>query len=558
LLDERGVILSVNETWRLFGDPKMTPSPGYAVGENYLSKCADAHGAGAFDAHQVAEGIRSVLAGVARHFSIEYLFHTTAEERWFVLTVTPVAAENPSGVVVMQLDISREKQAQKDLRELALQTTHLAEHDLLTGLPNRLLLSDRIGQAIAFAQRNRTQLAVLFLDLDGFKHINDSLGHTIGDRMLQSVAKRLLDCVRGSDTVSRQGGDEFVVLLGEIKAAEDATILARKLIAEVARPHTIGQHDLYITTSVGVSVYPDDGLDAETLIKHSDTAMYQAKDGGRQTCRFFKPAMNDLAAERQYIEEGLRRAVERGELALHYQPKMNLSSGAIIGAEALLRWTHPIRGPISPAKFIPIAEECGLIVPIGAWVLEEACREARKWADAGLPRATVAVNISARQFRDEHFLSKIWAILKRTGVELDLVELELTESVLMKNAESTASILQTLRESGIRVSIDDFGTGYSSLSYLRKFPVDALKIDQSFVRLISTAPGDSAILTAVIAMAHGLGLRVIAEGVETAGELAFLRAQACDEAQGYLFSRPVAPQNFISLLRSGIPDRSHA
>ena len=437
---------------------------------------------------------------------------------------------------------------------MARQVAHSAEHDFLTGLPNRLLLNDRIGRAIALAARYKKKVAVLFLDLDGFKHINDSLGHPIGDKLLQSVAKRLVDCIRGSDSVSRQGGDEFVVLLLELDQAEDAAITARRILEAVAQPYSFDLHDLHVTASIGVSVYPDDGLDAETLIKNADTAMYQAKEDGRRSFQFFKPAMNVRAVERQFIEEGLRRALERREFALHYQPKVNVTTGAITGAEALLRWTHPTRGPVSPADFIPVAEDCGLILPIGAWVLREACAQARAWRNAGLLLTSMAVNVSAIEFRHKNFLEGLFAILAETGVDPGFLELELTESVLMKQAASTAVILQTLRKRGVRVAIDDFGTGYSSLSYLRKFPVDAVKIDQSFIRQISTAGDDTTIVKAVIGMARGLKLRVIAEGVETREELAFLRAYQCDEAQGYYFSRPVPPAQFAMLLKNGLPE----
>jgi diguanylate cyclase (GGDEF)-like protein len=396
-------------------------------------------------------------------------------------------------------------------------------------------------------------VAVLFLDLDGFKHVNDSLGHPIGDTLLQSIAKRLVACVRGSDTVSRQGGDEFVVLLSEVEHSEDAAIMARKILKAVAEVHAVGLHDLHATTSIGLSVYPDDGLDAETLIKNADTAMYQAKENGRQSYQFFKAAMNVRAVERQSIEESLRRALERQEFALHYQPKINLRTREITGAEALIRWTHPTRGPVSPATFIPVAEDCGLVLPIGNWVLREACRQARAWADAGLPLASMAVNISAMEFRDEHFLEGVFAILSETGWDPKSLELELTESVLMKRAQSTESILKTLRDRGVHLAVDDFGTGYSSLSYLRKFPIDALKIDQSFVRQIATAPNETTIVTAVISMGRSLNLRVVAEGVETQEELAFLQAHECDEAQGYYFSRPVAAPQFAELLQSGMP-----
>jgi diguanylate cyclase (GGDEF)-like protein/PAS domain S-box-containing protein len=450
-----------------------------------------------------------------------------------------------TGAVIVFRDVSA-------ARAMALKMTHSAEHDFLTGLPNRMLLNDRVGHAIALAPRHTNKVAVMFLDLDGFKHINDSLGHTTGDKLLQSVAKRLVDCVRGSDTVSRQGGDEFVVLLSEVEQLEDAAITARRMLRAVAEAHSIEQYDLHVTASIGVSVYPDDGPDAETLIKNADTAMYQAKDNGRQSYQFFKPAMNVRAVERQFIEEGLRRALERQELALHYQPKINLKTGAITGAEALMRWTHPTRGSVPPTQFVSVAEDCGLILPIGAWALREACRQARAWVDAGLPLATMAVNVSAMEFRDDRFLENLMAILNETRLDPSSLELELTESVLMKRAESAASVLQALRDRGVQVAIDDFGTGFSSLSYLRKFPVDALKIDQSFVRQISTAGDDTTIVTAVIAMARSLELRVVAEGVETKEEFEFLRTHHCDEAQGYYFSRPVPPQQFAKLLETGI------
>ena len=437
-------------------------------------------------------------------------------------------------------------------RAMSLQMTHSAEHDYLTGLPNRKLLNERVGQAIALARRHSKQVAVLFLDLDGFKHINDSLGHPVGDKLLQSVAKRLVDCARTSDTVSRQGGDEFVVLLSEVQHEEDAATAANRILVSVADAHTIDAHDLHVTMSIGVSVYPADGADAETLIKNADTAMYQAKENGRQGYQYFTPAMNARAVERQSIEASLRRAMERHEFTLHYQPKINFKTGEIAGAEALLRWNHATRGSVPPAQFIPVAEDCGLMVPIGNWVLRTACEQARAWADAGLPAATMAVNVSALEFRDENYLERLYGILSDTGLDPQLLELELTESVLMKHADSAAATLQALRARGVQVAVDDFGTGYSSLSYLGKFPIDALKIDQSFVGRIINATDDATIVTAVISMARSLNLRVVAEGVETLAQLTFLRAHECDEAQGYYFGRPVLPHEFAELLGTGI------
>src|ERR1700723_3155838 len=453
----------------------------------------------------------------------------------------------PTGAVIVFRDVSA-------ARAMALQMAHSAQHDFLTGLPNRMLLNDRVSQAMALARRHGKKVAILFLDLDGFKHINDSLGHGIGDKLLQSIAKRLVDCVRASDTVSRQGGDEFVVLLSEVAHAPDTAVTARRMLQTVAEPHCVDQHELHVTTSIGLSVYPDDGMDAETLIKNADTAMYQAKENGRQSYQFFKPAMNVRAVERQSIEESLRRAVERQEFTLHYQPKINLRTRGITGAEALIRWTHPTRGPVSPAHFIPVAEDCGLIVPIGNWVLREACRQARTWVDARLFPGTMAVNISSMEFRDDNFLNGVFAVLRETRLDPGALELELTESVLMKRAESAAKVLETLRASGVQLAIDDFGTGYSSLSYLRRFPIDALKIDQSFVRQIDSASDETTIVTAIISMGRSLKLRVVAEGVESLRELTFLQAQQCDEAQGYYFSRPVPAPAFAALLKTGIPE----
>jgi diguanylate cyclase (GGDEF)-like protein/PAS domain S-box-containing protein len=433
-------------------------------------------------------------------------------------------------------------------RTMALQLAHSAHHDSLTGLPNRAFLEERVELAIALAARHGTKLAVLFLDLDGFKHVNDSLGHSTGDKLLISIAGRLVECVRGTDTVSRQGGDEFVVLLSEVNRAEDAAISANRILEAVAQVHSVDAHDLHVTSSLGISIYPDDGENAETLIKNADTAMYQAKDMGRQTYRFFKPAMNARVVERQSIEADLRRALERQELELHYQPKIDLTTDLTSGVEALIRWHHPTRGLISPAQFIPIAEDCRLILPIGEWVVGEACRQAGRWAAAGLSFGTMAVNVSAVQFREHNFAQRVFAIVSETGMDPRRLELELTESLLMTGSESTASTLQRLRRKGVQVALDDFGTGYSSLSYLQRFPVDCLKIDQSFIRQISTVGTQSTLVTAIINMAHTLGLRVVAEGVETREELQFIKDRGCDVGQGYYFSRPLTASAFAERL----------
>jgi diguanylate cyclase (GGDEF)-like protein/PAS domain S-box-containing protein len=434
-------------------------------------------------------------------------------------------------------------------REMTLQMAHLAQHDFLTGLPNRMFIEDRIAQAITLAGRSAGNAAVIFLDLDGFKRINDSLGHATGDKLLRSVTGRLLSCVRGSDTVSRQGGDEFIVLLSEVANTEDPAICARRILAAMSVPHSIDGHDLHITASVGVSVFPDDGLDTESLIRHADIAMYQAKANGRNGFQFFEPTMNVRVGERHALEADLRHAVDRHELELHYQPTVSLQTGEVTGAEALLRWNHPVRGLIPPAQFIPVAEDSGLIVPIGRWVLREACAQSRAWCNAGLPPVPMAVNVSALEFRSKQFLQDIMDVLEETGLNAKCLELELTETVLMKNAGATEAILNHLRECGVRLAVDDFGTGYSSLSYLTRFPITTLKIDQSFTRQI--ASGQTAIVTAIIAMGRSLGLRIVAEGVETEKELQFLQDHKCDEAQGYYFSKPVRPREFVLLLKAG-------
>ena len=423
-----------------------------------------------------------------------------------------------------------------------------AEVDFLTGLPNRMLLQDRLRQAIETARRHKSQLAVLFLDLDGFKYVNDSLGHLIGDKLLQSVAQRLVNCVRASDTVSRQGGDEFVLLLSDLREPQDAAVTAQKLLNTIADPHLIDQHQLFVTTSLGLAVFPQDGEDAGTLIKNADTAMYQAKQKGRNGYSFFKAEMNVRAQERQFISENLRYAVDRRELALLYQPKIDIARREIVGAEALLRWTSKERGAVPPAIFIPVAEDCGMIRQISAWVLREACAQARAWQLAGVAVGRVAVNISGIEFRNDDFLPRMLQIFGETQVDPNMLELELTESVLMKNAEFIAPILHKLREIGVRVSIDDFGTGYSSLSYLTKFPLDALKIDKSFIQQLGEPGQDAVIVNAIISMARSLNLKAVAEGVETVAHLELLRAYACDEAQGYYFSHPVAAEAFAELV----------
>jgi len=438
-------------------------------------------------------------------------------------------------------------------RALSLQAIHLAQHDFLTDLPNRMLLNDRLTQAIASARRHSHRLAVLFLDLDQFKHVNDSLGHGIGDILLQSVARRLAACVRSSDTVSRQGGDEFVVLLSELAHPDAAAVSAEKIIRALVAPHDVANHQLHVTVTIGISIFPDDGPNAETLIKCADTAMYHAKGRSRNTYQFFEREMNARAVERQSIEAGLHRALVQREFVLHYQPKIDLETGATTGAEALIRWVHSERGLLLPKDFVPIAEDCGLIVPIGQWVLREACRQAQAWIDEDRRPLPVAVNISAVEFRDPRFLDNVRKVLRDSRLDARYLELELTESSLLQHVESTTFALHVLKDMGVQVAIDDFGTGYSSLSYLRQFPTSVLKIDQSFVHEISADPVGTSIVCAVISMGKSLGHRVIAEGVETGEQLAFLQAQQCGEGQGHYFSRPLIADQFVRLQETGRP-----
>jgi diguanylate cyclase (GGDEF)-like protein/PAS domain S-box-containing protein len=438
-------------------------------------------------------------------------------------------------------------------RAMSLQMTHSAQHDFLTDLPNRMLFNDRLSQSISLARRYSRHIAVVFVDLDYFKHINDSLGHAIGDKLLRSVSKQLLAGVRGSDTVSRLGGDEFVILLSEIAYPEDAATSAKKILLSLRAPHFIEGHNLHIDGSIGISIYPEDGGDADTLVKNADAAMYHAKENGRANFQFFRADLNVEAVELQTLEVSLRNALEREEFVLHYQPKVNLRTGEITGVEALIRWQQPDRGLVPPNEFVPVAEKCGLILPIGRWVLREACRQTRAWQDAGLPPMPVAVNVSAVEFRDPNFLEGVSTILKETGLEVRYLELELTESVLMQHAEYTSSALHALKIMGVHLAVDDFGTGYSSLSYLRQFPIDVLKIDKSFIHQITTNSDDSTIVSAVINMGRSLKQRVIAEGIETQEQLAFLQTQNCAEGQGYIFSRPLAAAQFANLLQMGTP-----
>jgi diguanylate cyclase (GGDEF)-like protein/PAS domain S-box-containing protein len=432
-------------------------------------------------------------------------------------------------------------------RDLSQQLAYQVAHDNLTDLPNRSLLSDRMAQAVAAAYRHHTILAVLYLDVDRFKHINDSLGHAIGDRLLQSIALRLTACVRTSDTVSRPGGDEFVIMLIDITEAHDAAICAEKVLESLRLPYVLDGHELHVSASIGIAICPLDGTEAEALLKSADSAMYEAKERGRNNYQFYRKDLNESAIARQTLENDLRHAVARQQLELHYQPIMDIPSGTVTGVEALLRWRHPIKGLLMPADFMAIAEESGLIVPIGQWVLRTTCLQAREWQLAGMASLRYAVNVSAVELRSKGFVTSVATIINETSIAPSIIELELTERYLMQDSKSTALVLKSLKDLHVSLALDDFGTGYSSLSYVRRFPIDTLKIDRSFVRDLATDAADASVVSAVINIGKSLHMLVVAEGVETREQLSFLETQRCPEAQGYLFSPPVAAEKFASL-----------
>jgi diguanylate cyclase (GGDEF)-like protein/PAS domain S-box-containing protein len=426
--------------------------------------------------------------------------------------------------------------------------TFFANHDALTGLPNRAMFNERLAQALARAHRYNKMAAVLFIDLDRFKIINDTLGHDAGDRLLKQLAERLRECLREGDTVGRQGGDEFVVLIEDVTDPNQVTGVAQKMLETIAQPYRIAGQEFHVTASIGISICPDDGRDQHALLKNADIAMYRAKERGKNNYQFYSAQMNLHSFERLALETSLRHAVERSEFLLHYQPKVNIRSGRITGVEALVRWQHPELGMVSPAQFIPLAEETGLIVQIGEWVLRTACSQARGWLDQGLPNISVAVNLSARQFARDDLAASIMNVVRETGMDPRWLELEITESTVMHNPDLAAEVLRQLKDVGVRVAIDDFGTGYSSLGYLKRFPIDSVKVDRSFILDIPDDKDDVAITCAVIAMAHSLRLKVVAEGVETAEQYGFLRDQDCDEIQGYYFSPPVEAASLARLL----------
>ncbi|MGF6775761.1 sensor domain-containing protein [Paraburkholderia sp. GAS334] len=495
------------------------------------------------------EGIAAIRQGLAANREVSAVLRNYRKDGalfWNQLFIAPVP--NADGLTTHHIGIINDV---TDLIRYQEQLEYQANYDSLTRLPNRNLLRDRLQHALIAAQRREHGVAVVFIDLDGFKNVNDSLGHSVGDRLLGVVAERLARCARASDTVARHGGDEFVIVMTDTVDEQSLIAWMERVRASISEPVWLDGTELYVGCSMGASLFPQDGHDAETLMKKADLAMYRAKDMGRNTFQFFQPEMNASASARMNLERRLRRALRDREFLLHYQPQVDIVSGRIVGMEALVRWRDPEVGLVSPTSFIPVAEESGLIGPLSEWVLYEACRQNKAWQDEGLPPARVSVNLSARQFEQRDIAVLVKQVLAQTGLEPQYLELELTESTIMRNAEQAVTMLNELHALGIGLAIDDFGTGYSSLSYLKRFPVDRLKIDRSFVSDIGASSDDETITSAIIALAHSLDLQVLAEGVETSAQLDFLRERACDEMQGFYFAKPMPHESIPALLRHG-------
>ena len=495
------------------------------------------------DVARTREAFAKLLKGEPPKTPVEFRFRH-ARGHWIYLeALGNNLLDHPGirGVVITSRDVSERKKAEK-------RNQYLLQHDGLTGLPNRLLMQDRLQQAIVKARRGGGLVALMFIDLDRFKTVNDSFGRVIADALLKQVAERLRNCLRDTDTVARLGGDEFIIMLPDAATAQVVGEVAQRVLIEFSRPFRDGDQEMYVSASIGISLFPRDGSDPDELVKHADRAMYSAKDSGRNMYRYFTEDLNLEVHEKVMLESGLRRAIKGGELRLFYQPKIDLATNRVIGAESLARWQHPTLGLISAAKFIPVAEESGLIVELGEWVLRAACEQLRTWQQEGVA-LQVAVNVSARQLHHGNLADLVMAVMTDSHVDPRLIEIELTESAIMQHTQASISTLERLKSYGISIAIDDFGTGYSSLSYLKRLPLDILKIDPSFVRDITTDRNDEAIVRAIIGLARSLGKKVIAEGVEEDAQLSFLNAYGCNFGQGFLFGRPTSAEAFADLVR---------
>lgn len=535
--DRHNCIISVN--------PAFVQTTGYTP-EDVIGQKPSILRSGAHDSHFYAAMWATILnKGSWSGEIIDRRKDGSTYPKWLSISAVRGKDGEIENFIALFSDISERKAVEQRIR-------YLAEHDFLTGLPNRVLLTDRVSQAITFARRNRKRLAVMFLDLDRFKSINDTLGHNVGDDLLRVVTNRLLGQVRASDTVSRLGGDEFVLLLLEVEDEDSVAHLARNILGALVEPVRVGGHELNVSGSIGVAMYPEHGQDIDSLMKNADTAMYQAKAAGRNGYAFFSPEMDVAARSRHEVENALRHALLRKEFVLHYQPQADVADGQVVALEALLRWKRPGFGLVPPNDFIPVAEESGLIVPITEWILDDVCRQLRHWRDAGMVHVPVAINLSPVQFRREGLYEIAMEKVKEYGLQPGDIEFEITENVLMLNTDAVMRTLDRLRAAGFHLIIDDFGTGYSSLSYLKRFPVVKLKIDRSFVRDVSDDPDDAAIAGAIIGMARSLKLGVVAEGVEKSEQLDFLRQERCKSMQGYLLSRPLPPDELEAALRQGL------
>ena len=584
ILDNTGTILMVNAAWRAFATKNDFSGFTFGVGANYLTVCDSASGVEAPEANVVAQGIHDILSLQRHSFQLEYAAHSPWEEQWFRMRVTSFEIKGVIGAIVSHENITEhkratvalqhahhelERQVEKRTAELSKANSFLREqisernraeskvsflayHDPLTKLPNRVLVTDRLIQAVNGAQRNSSFLAVMMLTLDRLKSITDTLGMAAGDNLLRGVAERLSQRIQEGDTVGFMGGSEFALLFTQIVSAERAVETAQQVLHAFDASFSVDGQEIYLTCSLGISLFPDDGQDAQTLVKNAGAALERAKELSGNSYQFYTSNMNAKAMKQLSIEHKLRQALGRNEFVVYFQPQLDLMSGQIVGSEALCRWKHPEMGMVSPGEFIPIAEASGLIIPLGEFVLRTACMQTKIWEDSGLASLRIAVNISAHQFQKPNLVQTVAQILAETGLDPKHLELELTESAVMKNPESAIATLRELKSMGLQISIDDFGTGYSSLSYLKRFPLDILKIDQSFMRDATKDPNDAAIVRAIITLAHSLNLVVIAEGVETEEQLRFLRHLGCDEMQGFLFSRPVPADDFKKLLIDGL------
>lgn len=541
ILDESGRVIAVNQQWRNCAGNSTSVLQTPLEGANYFEACDNARGREKEYASAFKTGIRSVMTEKRDCFSLEYPCQSPGGQIWFLATVNRFSGEGPKRTVVVHENITELKRAEINIQKLAY-------YDTLTGLPNRLLLHDRLRQGIKRAERHRQMLAVLFLDLDRFKVINDTLGHAAGDQLLKEVSKRLGGQIRSYDTIARMGGDEFVILLNNVTSTGVVSGVSRKILETMTPPYQLDSQEVFITTSIGIAMYPNDGNDGDRLLKNADTAMYLAKERGRNAFQYFSAELNLKAEERLVMETNLRHALENNEFFLNYQPKRELVSGQVTGVEALLRWRHPRWGMVPPGNFIHLAEETGLIIPIGEWVLREACEQIRKLKTAGFAHLSVAVNLSGRQLKNYPLAKVLEDMLRDTAIDPSRLELEITEGSMMENLDKAVTLLREIKDMGMSLSIDDFGTGYASLNYLKSFPLDNLKIDQSFIKGIPHDADDSAITRAIIAMARGLKLRVIAEGVETVEQMDYLREHGCHEMQGYLLSTPLSSSELMTFL----------